>query len=463
MRTLKVLKYENLVMELSITNALIYILKNNDVSFKLENQKGAFLIHVDDDLDFKEDLTFPEISLERLVDSSNSSLNKTENERFFNNFVEPLFGQDNDNLALTFKYFETLDEDYLMQGEKFTYKNDTGKDVSISLTSKANVKMIGTRTYSRGIRKLNSSSATQVDDICVKVVLSVLGFLLSSNYLRIGDDLEFNMFYKPKVTDDLIVPKFKTYVDKQTGEEKHLKMIKGVPKNIGLAEIYLRSIQKLNKNSMKKDYSGIYVSTLKPSGNKPMADKFFELPLLNVSNEFLEKFIQLLTWNKVNLDVRFAVADYFLNQDFNSFIKLIQVLGKDKDTLIVDSILKELIDLQIDKVKRIYGLDSIKHMGIGLKKLIENGNGYSIQVDLLNCTDINSLIKIIQELTLIYSRSYDYKLSINMDELLSEIETTQDVKIIASAIITYSSIFIKKKSNEEETEKTEEINLKGAM
>lgn len=465
MRCLKVLKHENSIMELSITNGLIFILKENDVPFELESLDGAYLIHISDDLDFN-DLVLPEIDIDRLVKSSNSSFNKTENEKFYKNFIDLLLGQDNENLALTFKYFETLDEEYLNQGEKKAYLTDTDKEILIGLNTTTTAKMIGTRTYSRGIRKLSTPSPSQVNEKCINVVLSVLGFLISSNYLRIGDDLEINMMYKPKKTDDLIVPKFKSFLDKETGEYKDLTMIKGVPKNIGLAELYLLSIQKLNIDFIKDSYDGVCISTVKPSGNKPMADKSINLPILNVSDKFLEKFINLLTWKDVDFDVKFSIADYFLSQDLESFFNLIHVIGKSKKTVIRKNILMELINLQIEKVQYIYRLDSIKKLGRGLNRLISDGKGYSIQVDLLNCSEIDKLSKIIQDITLLYTRSYKsprnvgYKLinSKELMEILLSMNCVQDVKTVASALITYSSIYVEKKEKEEEIEETEEIN-----
>ena len=80
MAVLKVLKEENEVMELSIANGLFYILTLNCISCRLINKKSMYLIKIEDDVKYEEDLIFTPLELEK-IDNINSTMNKSTHQR----------------------------------------------------------------------------------------------------------------------------------------------------------------------------------------------------------------------------------------------------------------------------------------------------------------------------------------------------------------------------------------------
>lgn len=437
LKYLKILKIENEIMEISIANGLMYILKFNNHKCKLLNKKGAYLIEISEYIDYSS-LVFPTFNIEDLHKNINSSYNLSETKKAFNTIFEIM--KEKENMKALFKYYETLDEDVLNKEMK----------------KKIKAVFLGTRTYGQGKTGLNKKNISPSSICQYERVPAMVGFSICSNYLRIDNIIEINMILVPKETDDIVKPAFKTFVDKETGEIKNLtKLSKCNYKTINLSELYLLSLMKMKEEFIINNYEDIFFITLKPTSNKPLADKLEILPVLNFSDDLLKKLYEIITWSVFDLDIKFALSNYLIFQDFYHFLDMINVFGKNKNFYLRENLIKELIDLQIDKVKSLYNNESIKKLGYGLKRLINDDKGFNIQVQLFNMTDIIESSKIISEINFLYFRKYK-KCLLNDKELkdiLSEINTTNDIKALSSVLITYSSIFIpNKKDNEEECE-----------
>lgn len=107
--------------------------------------------------------------------------------------------------------------------------------------------------------------------------------------------------------------------------------------------------------------------------------------------------------------------------------------------------------MRTEKEKEIYSNENIKVLGRGLNRLIRDKAGFSIQVNLLSCSNKQQLIEILRDLNLLYFRKYkSYLLNDkNYLEVLDLIEDTKTLKIVRDSILTFSTIYIKPKKCDE--------------
>ncbi|MDU2592510.1 MAG: hypothetical protein E7C86_07835, partial [Paeniclostridium sordellii] len=197
MTTLKILKEENEVMELSIANGLFYILRENDIECSLINKEAAYIIEINGDVDYEEDLLFPEMTKEKIT-NKNSTMNKSELEKILVKVNQYL---NNPNyLGEIFKYYESLDESML------------SKDI----LSKDGALFIGTSTYTKGVRGYSVAGASSLKIPLYKKLISFVGFLMAASYFSIKDVVEVNPILIPKNTDEFIRAEFISYRDKET-------------------------------------------------------------------------------------------------------------------------------------------------------------------------------------------------------------------------------------------------------
>ncbi len=424
MRTLKVFKTENEIMELSIANALFFILQENGVECKLINKPSLYIIEIFDEVKYS-DLLLPEIEAEN-IDNTNSSMNFSELKVMTGKLEKYLSNEE--YMAQIFNYFETLDESIL----------------SKELRKKEGALFIGTYTYTKGVRgygKLGGSSLAI--PVYIKL-LCFLGFIKSTNYFKIKDVVEINGILIPEKTDVLLRPEYITYVDKETGEVKHLRFIsKKDPKTLSLARLYLLGLKKLTEYTIAKNYRAIWLMQVSPTGNKPLNDKMLKLPVHDLSIDFIKDLLMKIEYSNVDRDAKLALSDYLLTQNFENYSKMIKTFSK-TGVIMQRKYLEELIELQIDKVKEIYKDETAKKLGRGLNRLIRDKKGYSIQIGLLNCTEVKSLINIIKDLTTLYFRNYkSYVINDNdLAELINKVDDIKSVKIIADTIITYATIYV---------------------
>ncbi|MDU1540041.1 MAG: hypothetical protein E6902_10510 [Paeniclostridium sordellii] len=432
MTILKILKEENEVMELSIANGLFYILRENDIECSLINKEAAYIIEINGYVDYEEDLLFPEMTKEKIT-NKNSTMNKSELEKILVKVNQYL---NNPNyLGEIFKYYESLDESML------------SKDI----LSKDGALFIGTSTYTKGVRGYSVAGASSLKIPLYKKLISFVGFLMAASYFSIKDVVEVNPILIPKNTDEFIRAEFISYRDKETGDTRHLRMIsKKDPKTISLSRLYLLSLKKLAQKTILEGYEGIWLIQVVPTANKPLNDKTIKLPVHNLSIEFIDELLKKVEYSSTDRDAKLALCDYLLNQDFESFSNMICAFSKSQTTMI-DKYFEEMIGMRTEKESYIYSNESIRVLGRGLNRLIRDKVGFSIQVNLLSCSNKQQLIEIIRDLNLLYFRKYKSYLLNDKSyiEVLDLVEDTKTLKIVRDSILTFSTIYINSKKYDE--------------
>lgn len=430
MATLKILKEENEVMELSIANGLFYILRENDIECRLINKEAAYTIEIYEEIDYEEDLLFDEITKEKIT-NKNSTMNGSELEKILVKVNQYL--DDPNYLGQIFKYYETLDESVLS-------KDHLSKDGAL---------FIGTSTYTKGVRGYSVAGASSLKIPLYKKLTSFVGFLMASSYFSIKDVVEVNPILIPKSTDDFIRAEFINYTDKETGETKHLRMIsKKDPKTISLSILYLLSLKKLAEKTILEGYKGIWLIQVVPTANKPLNEKTIKLPVHNLSIEFIDEILKKVKYSSTDRDAKLALCDYLLNQDFESFSNMICTFSKSQ-TIMLDKYFEEMMGMRTEKEREIYSNENIRVLGRGLNRLIRDKVGFSIQVDLLSCSNKQKLIETIRDLNLVYFRKYKSYLLNDESyiEILDLVEDTKTLKIVRDSVLTFSTIYINSKKD----------------
>ena len=100
--------------------------------------------------------------------------------------------------------------------------------------------------------------------------------------------------------------------------------------------------------------------------------------------------------------------------------------------------------MRTDIEKNIYDNEDIKTLGRGLNRLINDKEGFSVQVSLLNCLNKQQLIECIRNLNLLYFKKYKrYLLNDSQyTNILDLAESTKTLKIVRDCILTYSTIYV---------------------
>ena len=436
MTTLKIIKEENEVMELSIANGLFYILQENEIECRLINKESAYIIEIEEDIDYEEDIDFPELIKEKIT-NKNSTMNSSNLDGMLEK-VNSYLGN-YEYLVQIFKYYESLDDSILSKELKRT-------DGAI---------FIGAVTYVKGVRGYNSLGPIKSSIPIYKKILAFLGFIESTSYLKIEKVMEVNPILIPKDTDVFLRAEFISYTDKETGAEKNLRFIsKKDPKTISLSRLYLRSLRKLAEKTILEGYEGIWLIQVVPTGNrpadKPLNDKTIKLPVHNLSLDFIDELLKKVEYSTTDRDSKLALCDYLLNQDFESFSNMICTFSK-RQTIMMDKYFEERIGMRTNKERDIYSNENIRLLGRGLNRLIRDKVGFSVQVNLLSCSNKQQLIEILRDLNLLYFRKYKSYLLNDESyiEILDLVQDTKTLKIVRDSILTFSTIYINSKKGNE--------------
>lgn len=407
-------------MELFIAYGLCRILKDNDITWTLTNNNSCFLIEVNKNFCYRDLILNP--LEEQDLWNVNSSLNNTERMKRLES-VNQYFDSE-ENMERIFSYYETLDKQYLkgVKKERATY--------------------CGTVFYTKGVRGGNAADSQNVTDFENK--LSFLGFLNSATYCT--TDFEINAVLVPRKTSQLRMPFVFSTTDKETGETKKYTYLSKTTKSIVNARIYLHSITKFLSESVIEEYEKVLFMQMAPTANKPMADKTFYTPIIGMSIDLCEDLLAKLEWSNISDDVKHAVADWVLHMNVNTFFYFLKMCSK-KNVFIEKIKMEELIALQNQRVQEIFNSESVKLLGRGLNRLIREKRGYEIQVELLNCYNIQILTKIIRDINLLYYKNFSqYRLEEkNIIEIIGFADTDADVEIISNAILTYATVFFERK------------------
>ncbi|MFJ8531207.1 hypothetical protein [Bacillus sp. NPDC094106] len=426
MKQLKILKVENPIQELCIAYGLLAILRQNDVNCRLINKKACYVISIQDDVNYTE-LFLDDLPFEK-VNNLNSTINKSETEKLLAKIHS--FFDCEENLENIFRYYETLDDWFIS-----SYKRDEG------------ALYIGTCFYSKGLRSYKAPKSERIYPF--EKFLSFLGFHYASSYVRLSDEVEISWLLEPKEIEDVLKIELFSYVDKETGEVKSLRKIRDDSKVVTLSRIYLEIIQYLKGEQISSNYDGLWVMQVVPTNNKPLMDKVKMFTILDLNEKSLEELLKKVTYSTVNRDCKYATASYVLSPDADSLFKMIQQYVKRNET-ISENTAKEL--LKLNAFQDIYNAEVITKLGRGLNRLVRDKKGHSMQVSLMSCVHEEDLIKVLQEMSLLYNRNYKTYLlnDDNMNELMSLLNNGVKLKTLSNLILLSSNTFKEKVNKSEE-------------
>ncbi len=427
---LKVYHSSNEVEDICILNGLCKLLEMNDVDFKVEKLSDYYSLK-HETFNYEEARYNPINEIECYT--CNSSSNKSEKLMSINGANEFF----KNNVVLTFKYF-SIHNDELLKKEKM--KKDAGSICN------------GSFFNTKGVRA--STSAKSLKIYPMQRFAAFLGWVSSTNYIR-NDDVEINVVIIPKVADRIIRPyEYRYPPDKETNEIK-VKTYCGKREKrsdiIMLAEIYANTATEYLLYKKDNDYEieDILFMMLTKSGQKPLPNKCFQLPVYNWNRELYLKLVDILSRSYGNYDVRDVTARFILKPSLVNFHKLIHVFSK-KNQLLELRFKEDLVNMYNNKVQEIHNNVTVQKLGRALNLLIYNKRGFEILTRLYTVRTCESLAVRIREIEDSYIRLKSSPI-LNKEEhtsLINLIDTNKDAVICANAIISYGRVFYKaKKTN----------------
>jgi hypothetical protein len=424
-----VLKVENEIMELFIAYGLCRILEDNGIQWSLTNQQAYFLIETEEDFDYQ-DLILSTITLD---DAWNFASIHNKNETLKRIHALNEFFDSAENMEKIFSFYENPQN---------TMNEEKAKLVLGKSLSKENAIYSGTVYYTKGIRGKLTPKGHEVLELQSK--LSLLGFLSTATY--VATDHEINAVLIPKKTNELRIPFVFSSVNKETGEIKRRTNFGREPILIVNARLFVESLKKLKTESMIDSYSSILFMRLSPTGNKPMPDKTAMVPIIHASMELYEEWLKWLEWSIFPDEVKYALSAWLLEQTVPTFIQFLKVASKNQ-LKFKKEIIEEWVQLQPEKIQEIFKHDSIKALGRGLGRLLQEKKGFPMQVALLNCQTVDVFVKTVRDILISYKKEYEYSLLTDkqVEEIMELVSAYgDDINIISNAIVTYGATFFEK-------------------
>lgn len=423
---LKVYHSSNEIEDICTVMGLCALLDMSDISFNVEKLEDYYSI-LHENLKYEDAIYIPVD--EQKCYTCNSSSNKSEKLKSINgvnNFFEK-------NTAVTLKYFSTSD-DNLLKGIK--------KEGSVCNGSFFNTK---------GIRASTSPGALSINSM--KRSITFLGWINSTNYIK-NDDVEINSVIIPKKADRILRPYEYRYLDKETNEMK-IKTYCGKKEKrsdiIMISEIYANTAAEYLsyiENSSDFQIESVLFMVLTKSGQKPLPNKCFKLPVYKWSRELYMKFASILSMSYADYDVRDVIARFILKPNLSNFHKLIHIFSK-KNQLLELKFKEDIIKMYNNKVQEIYDNTTVKKLGRGLNYLLYKKKGFEILTRLYTVRTPESLAVRIREIEDQYIRVTANPV-INNEELINLINlisTKKEAAICANAIISYGRVFYQEKNN----------------
>ena len=417
----KVHKTENEIEDICIAYGMCKILEDNNIQYRLKDELSMFVIYTDE---FNlEDLEWFGIETDEISSFISSSFKKFEIDN--NNVALNNFFEDKNNLVNTFKFY--LGE----ETENFKPKKVKGI-------------FIGTGFYTLGIRGGQDKKAYETLE--QKRYLAFLGWVYTVSYCK-NKSIETTILLKPKDTDQLIRCFYLTYVDKKTGQIKNLTTLRDNTETEIESQIYLKTLKEYN--NLKDNYSEVYFIRQTQAGNKPLANITYSIDVNTLSNCLIDEMLPKITFSNTDKDVKDVTSKFILDiKNYSKLSKVIRVYSKKNQKLSTKS-LKELLEMQIERVQEIFGNESLKILGKGLKRLLDNKAGYEVQVALYNVRNTRSLLKAIRLELSVYTKNYQKVLlnSNQLENIINSIKTNKEAEIFADVILGYSKVFFDKKED----------------
>ncbi|ADL52047.1 hypothetical protein [Clostridium cellulovorans] len=393
----------------------------NSIKYSL-NKTGEYYLIIHEEFNY-DDALFLDIEEEN-CETCNSSLNKTERNNSMNS-ANKFISQ---NVSLIFKYFSTHD-DKLLKSLK--------KEGSLG---------IGTYFNTKSIRA--STSPGTFGTTPVERTMAFLGWINATNYIT-NDDVEINAILIPSKTNRILKPYEYVFQDK---EENKLKSIHYFGKRskksdiILQAEIYVNTIAEYlaykETNSKDVELESVLFMVLTKAGQKPIPNKFFEMPVYEWTKELYVKLGQMISYSSSDLDIKDMTARFIVKPSLANFHKLIQIYSKKNCK--IDSIYREeILRMYENKVQEIHNNEAIKKLGRGLNRLLYSKKGFEILTKLYTVRTVESLSYRIRELEDSYLRYGKHSILSDKEhiEVINLINTKKDAVICANAIISFGRVF----------------------
>lgn len=417
-----------------VAYGLAKILKDNEFPFVIRQKKAYFEVEADVELPY-ENWVVEELREDHFW-NTNAIYSKSEQIARLKKLNE--FLQQPQNISSVFHFYETHNPEFVKN------MNDVG------------MVYVNSIYFAKSVRGTSTAGSIQAPEHVAH--LSFLGFLTTGSYVKTRKGEAIFVFY-PKETSVLRQPYvFYSKEDKESGKRKPITYFGNDYQFIRNAILYLRAIQDLQKDSMVKDFESILIGEFIQTKNKSVGRQAYRIPVHSLSIDTCEKLLNKLEFSTVDEEVKQKTAQFVLYQTPDLFGKWIRTLAKSQKDLLPDYVLKELIQLQNERLKTIYFNESVKKIGRSLSLLLHNKDkknkgrkGYNIQVALINCSNAMVLSNTLRDFLVLYKRVFDQPAVHEKDiiEILNLIETDEDVRMIADAILMYSSVWYHPKENKE--------------
>lgn len=421
---MKVYHSSNQIEDICTVTGLCELLVMNDIIFNVKKLEEYYLI-LYKNFNYEDAMYIP--IEEKHCYTCNSSLNKTEKLKSING-VNNFFQK---NITLTLQYFSSNDEK-LLKGIK--------KEGSICNGSFFNTK---------GVRASTTPKALEVNPI--KRFTAFLGWISGTNYIR-NDDVEINAIIIPKKFDRVLRPFEYKYSDKETNKMKtYCGKREKRSDIIMISEIYANTAAKYLsylENGEGYEIESIIFMVLTKSGQKPLPNNCFKLPVYNWSKELYDKFSDILGRYYIDYDVRDITARFIFKPNLSNFHKLIHVFSK-KNQLLELKFKEEIINMYNNDVQKIHNNITVQKLGKGLNYLLYKKRGFEILTRLYTVRNPESLAIRIREIEDRYVRLKANPIINNEEliDLINLINTQKEATICANAIISYARVFYPEKKD----------------
>ena len=446
MKELTIVKQHNAVMDISIAYGLLSILNENDIAARLMNYPSAYIIEA-------EDFDAADLSLFKNAADESAAFNCMVSNADRLNLLKTLFGEDDEPgyleadgmMGVIFSYYETLNEEILKEAKM---KDTTMTFVGSAFDAK------GQRKYGRpGNRKVTM----------MERYVSSLGYLRATSFVTINQNDEYTWLPIPSRAGVTHVQKldFATYVDKETGEVKTLRLVRSNSTLTGLAHILLNIQYTLMQQNMLEQFDGVLTINTLAAGNRGLNGKVIPFAWLPVSEPILAHIRMNIIGNMQDkaFDRKHALANIVVQrtrQTLHNYAAIMNKENKNHDRNEMEE-LTHMVGLH-----DLYANEGVITLGSRLSQLMSKKKGYEIQVGLMQVTHKHQLLRVISKLGHIYNRTTGYNLWDNNDSsaFLSVVDagayTAED---IASAILLNANTWRERKKEEMPEKETSEATV----
>lgn len=442
-KRLTIIKEDNVITELCIAYGLLSILNEFGIDVRLKNYKSAFVIELYEDVDYEELFIVP---TDKEMDIKYATISSMVNKKNYELMVEKMFGKSDgffekqENIVSIFNYYETLDESYLSNFEKIR------------------MVYVGSAYGAKGQRGYYGPN----NPVVLEHVrwLATLGHFRATTYVEINKKRELTWLPIPSESGIKEVVRFDlyTYKDKENGLTMPLKNLTNDSLSVGLARTLLSIQEKMLQEQIFEEYEGVYMLTTTPGGQSPLNDKNKVFELVDLPFGTIEKLKEIVTDKNRSFDVKEATGKLITERtiaSFNNFSKNISKFESNLGYKTLELTHTEEIS-HMFKQSDLFNSEGIRRTAQGLSMMMSKKKGYNIQVGLMNAVTPSQLIKTLQELSFIYSRTIPTGTMLKNEDLLEVLELAESEEFgatqVANMILLLSNTYISNKKTEHSKE-----------